>query len=100
MNFYIACKSNFIFFYRKCEECDDLSRRNEELDTELTLSAKEAVDLQERVESLLRYKEFLYDKLISVTYKGYQLAERDRWDTLPVPGLFPITQTYASKFDI
>ena len=66
------------FVHRKCEECCSLSRKNDELDTELTLSVKEHVDLTERIDSLLRYNQFLYDKLVNVTYKGYQLADEDR----------------------
>lgn len=65
-------------YFRKCEECETLLKRNEELDIELTLSAKEAVDLHERVDSLLRYNSYLYDKLITVTYKGYQIAGKHR----------------------
>jgi len=38
--------------YSKSEECDDLLHKVDELDVELSMSAREMVDVQEQVEAL------------------------------------------------
>lgn len=49
----------YFFWCSKSEECDDLLHKVEELDVELSMSAKEMVDLQERVDALRRYAQIV-----------------------------------------